>query len=63
VVWGLWMAPRARNRLTEPLHLIAELLIFGLALAALYAAGRPRMALVFGLVYVINVVLRYAWGQ
>jgi hypothetical protein len=63
VVWGLWMAPRAANRLTEPLHLIAELIIFGLAIAALYAAGRPRLALVFGLVYVINVVLRYAWGQ
>jgi hypothetical protein len=63
VVWGLWMAPRAPNRLPEPLHLIAELLIFGLAIAALYAADRPRMALVFGLVYVINVVLRYAWGR
>jgi hypothetical protein len=63
VVWGLWMAPRARNRLTEPLHLIAELLIFGLAIAALYAAGRPGLALVFGIIYTINVGLRYTWGR
>ncbi len=63
VIWGMWMAPRASSRLPEPLHLIVELIIFGLAIAALYAAGRPRLALVFGLVYVLNVVLRYIWGQ
>ena len=63
VVWGVWMAPRASNRLLEPWHLILELIIFGLAIAALYAAGRPRLALAFGIVYAINVVLRYAWGR
>src|SRR4051812_48683162 len=63
VVWGLWMAPRAANPLPEPLHLIVELIIFGLAIAALYAAGRPRLVLIFGIIYVINVVLRYVWKQ
>jgi hypothetical protein len=63
VVWGLLLAPQASNRLQEPLHLILELLLFGLAIAALYAAGRPWLALAFGLVYAINVILRYAWGQ
>jgi hypothetical protein len=63
LVWGMWMAPRASNRLPEPWHLIVELIIFGLAIAALYAAGRPQLALIFGLVYAINVVLRYVWGQ
>src|SRR5205085_11771182 len=63
VVWGLWMAPRASKRLPEPLHLIVELLIFGLAIAALYAAGRPWLALIFGIIYTINVMLRYAWGR
>ena len=63
VVWGIFMAPRASNPLQEPWHLLLELLIFGLAIAALYATGRPRLALVFGIVYAINVVLRYAWGR
>jgi hypothetical protein len=63
LVWGIWMAPRASKRLHEPLHLIVELIIFGLVVAALYAAGQPQLALVFGLIYAINVVLRYAWGQ
>jgi hypothetical protein len=63
VVWGVLLAPRASNRLQEPLHLIVELIIFGLAIAALYAAGRPQLALAFGLVYTLNVILRYVWGQ
>jgi hypothetical protein len=63
VVWGLWMAPRASNPLPEPWHLVAELIIFSLAIAALYAAGRPQLALAFALVYIINVVLRYVWAQ
>jgi hypothetical protein len=63
VLWGVWMAPRASKRLPEPWHLIAELIIFGLAIAALYAAGQPRLALAFGVVYLINVVLRYAWDS
>ena len=63
VIWGLWMAPKAAKRLREPLHLIGELILFGLAIAALYAAGQPRLALIFGLVYAINVILRYAWRQ
>ena len=62
-MWGVWMAPKASNPLQEPWHLLLELLIFGLAIAALYAAGRPRLALAFGIVYAINVVLRYAWGR
>ena len=63
VVWGVLLAPRASNRLQEPLHMILELIIFGLAIAALYAAGRPGLALAFAIVYLINLVLRYAWGQ
>jgi hypothetical protein len=63
VMWGMWMAPKAARPLPEPWHLLLELLIFGLAIAALYAAGRPQLALAFGIVYTVNVVLRYAWGR
>jgi hypothetical protein len=63
VVWGVFMAPRAAIRLPSLPHFIVEVVIFGLAIAALYAAGRPRLALAFAIVYIINVVLRHAWGQ
>jgi hypothetical protein len=63
VIWGVWMAPRAPNRLREPFHLVVELVMFSLAIAALAMAGRPGLALAFGLVYAINVLLRYIWQQ
>jgi len=63
VVWGMLLAPKASHPLPEPWHLLLELLIFGLAIAALYAAAQPGLALAFGVVYAINVVLRYAWGR
>jgi hypothetical protein len=63
IVWGVFMAPRASHRLQGPAYLILGLVIFGLAIAALYAAGRPGLALAFAIVYLINLVLRYAWGQ
>jgi hypothetical protein len=63
VVWGVFMAPRASIPLPSLPHFIVEVVIFGLAIAALYAADRPRLALAFGIVYIINLVLRYVWGQ
>jgi Protein of unknown function (DUF2568) len=62
-VWGVFLAPRASMRLPPLLHSILEIVIFGLAIAALYAAGQPQLALLFGLVYAINAILRYAWRQ
>jgi hypothetical protein len=61
VVWGMFLAPKASMPLQEPLHLLLELIIFALAIAALYAAGRTSLAFVFGIVYALNVFLRYNW--
>jgi len=54
VIWGLFLAPKASRRLHEPWRLILELVIFGLAIAALYGAGQPAWAWAFGLIYAIN---------
>lgn len=63
VVWGVFMAPRASMPLPPLPHLVLEVVIFGLAIAALYAAGQIQLAAIFGIVYVINLALRYVWGQ
>jgi hypothetical protein len=63
VIWGIWMAPQASRPLSPLPHFLLEVVIFGLAIAALYLAGRPRLALAFGIVYAINVMLRYVWRQ
>ncbi|MBI5032342.1 MAG: YrdB family protein [Chloroflexi bacterium] len=58
-VWGIWLAPKSSRRLREPFHLGLELIIFCLAILALGAAGQPNLAIIFGIIYAINVVLRY----
>src|SRR5262245_10092173 len=63
VVWGIFLAPASSRRLHDPFHLALEVLIFGLAIMALYAAGQPAWALIFGIVYVINKILQFVWHQ
>ena len=63
IVWGTFLAPRASIPTPGFLRLVLELVVFGLASAALYSAGRPTLAWVLILVFVINRVLMYAWGQ
>lgn len=62
-VWGVLLAPASPRRLREPFHLTLELIIFALAIVALYIAGQPTLAGIFAVVYVINVVLRLVWRQ
>ena len=63
VVWGVFVSPKAAVALPWSVHLLIELVIFGLATLALYAAGRPTLGWVLAVVFVINCVLIYVWRQ
>lgn len=63
VVWGTFVAPKAPLLLSEPFRLGASLAVFGLAAAALVAAGRRELGLVFAAVAALNTALIYARGQ
>lgn len=63
VVWGIFLAPASSRQLRGPLHLILEVLLFALAIIALFTAGQPTLGGIFGVVYVINLVLRLVWRQ
>jgi hypothetical protein len=63
IVWGMFVSPRATVPVPSFLRLVIELGVFGLAAAALYSAGRPNLAWVLALAYVINRALMYVWGQ
>jgi len=41
VVWGQWVAPRARRPLPDPQRLVPEWVVFGGATVALFLAGHP----------------------
>ncbi|MFE5299636.1 YrdB family protein [Streptomyces sp. NPDC056632] len=56
-LWGLFAAPRARIRVPLPGVLAVKAVVFGAAVAALYALGRHTGAIAFGVVAVANTAL------
>ncbi len=63
VLWGIFLAPRATVRLPAVPRFVVELVLFGLAVAGLAAAGQPSLAWVFGLILVVNRILIIVWRQ
>ncbi|NUR26935.1 MAG: YrdB family protein [Catenulispora sp.] len=57
VVWGAFAAPRARFQLPMAGVLAVKAVVFGAATAAGYAAGWHVLAVVFGVVAVVNTVV------
>ncbi len=58
VVWGNFIAPKAPFQVPG-----LDLLVFGLAAAGLYAAGRAELAAIYGLVVGVNKLLMLLWKQ
>jgi hypothetical protein len=61
VVWGFLMAPRSSMRLRGAAYLALKIILFGLAIAALFVLGNRVLGIVFAVVFVINTVLLYVW--
>ncbi len=63
LVWGLFGAPAASRRLQDPFRLVLEILVFGGAVLALARAGYPSLAIAYAVIFSINRILMYVWGQ
>jgi Protein of unknown function (DUF2568) len=63
VVWGIWMAPKSDRRLAERQRLPLEIVLFGLATAALAAADHAAAAIAFGVVAAVDTALVHAVGE
>ena len=63
VVWGAWLAPRATHRLAAPWALIAKVVVFGLAVAALAVAVHPWLAAVVAVLAALHLGLAARWGR
>jgi hypothetical protein len=63
IVWGTFVSPGAPVQLPGLLVLVLQVLVFGSAAAGLVVTGHRTLALVFGVIVVINAILMYAWGQ
>jgi hypothetical protein len=47
VIWGAWVAPKARRRLADPVRLVIELAIFAGATAGFISVGQTGVGIVF----------------
>jgi Protein of unknown function (DUF2568) len=63
LIWGIFMAPNSARRLQGGAYLALKAVLFGLAVAALMAAGRTTLGVLFAIVVVINTILLFIWGQ
>ena len=56
-LWGAWVAPKAKRRLSDPARFVLELVIFGAATAAFAAVGQTVLAAVFAVAAVASAGL------
>lgn len=59
LAWGRWMAPRSPFQLVEWQRLIAEIVLFGGTAMAAVAIGQTRLALSYGAVVLVSLLLTH----
>src|SRR5690348_517258 len=62
IVWGTFISPKAAIPLSAPLWILIQVAVFGAAMAALAATGRPTLAWTLGVAATLNGVLMYLLG-
>jgi hypothetical protein len=63
MVWGNLVAPKASNRLVDPLRLVVEVGVFVVSGLALAAAGQSTLAVILLITYGVSVSLMFVWRQ
>ncbi|MDR3574160.1 MAG: YrdB family protein [Anaerolineaceae bacterium] len=63
VIWGIFLAPTSSQRLAGIALLSLKIILFGIAVLALYIFGKAGLAFSFAVLFVINMILAYVWGQ
>jgi Protein of unknown function (DUF2568) len=63
VVWGRFIAPKASHATTDPVRVWLEVAVFGAGVAALFAADRTVLAVVFAGLVLVHLSLTFALEQ
>ena len=61
--WGQFMSPKAPHRLRDPLRLVAEIGVFGIAALALLVREQTGLAIALAAIAAFHLVLTFALGQ
>ena len=63
LLWGTFIAPKASLKMAEPYRFIMELIIFGVTSSALYVVDKTILAIILGMIFLINRILLIIWKQ
>ncbi|KAA9021140.1 DUF2568 domain-containing protein [Niallia endozanthoxylica] len=63
IIWGVFGSPKAIVKLSMPLHLFLELMVFVLPAIALYSVDKPQLAWIYGISVLMNRLLMFVWKQ
>jgi len=63
ILWGVWAAPKSKQRLKNPARTIFKLTWFFLGATLAYFAGNHNWAIVFAVVVILNAGLAFLLGQ
>ncbi|MDI2587303.1 YrdB family protein [Psychrobacillus sp. NEAU-3TGS] len=59
IFWGTFIAPKASIPVSIPLTILLQSIIFALAVAALHFSDKSKLAIIFGVVVLIEMILMY----
>jgi hypothetical protein len=59
IIWGTFIAPKASLPVSIPVRILLQLIIFGLATAMLYYLGKGKLAIIFGIVLLLEMIFIY----
>ncbi|MEK3979209.1 YrdB family protein [Psychrobacillus sp. FSL K6-2836] len=60
IFWGTFIAPKATFPVTIPIRILLQIIVFALATTALFAAGKGKLAIIFGFIVFIEMILMYS---
>jgi hypothetical protein len=63
VIWGLFVAPKARYPLSRISRLVLELVLFGSGAVALFASGKPEFGWAYTVTLVVSEISMIVWKQ
>jgi hypothetical protein len=63
LIWGLFIAPRARFPLSSTWWIAIQVILFGGAVGGLIAVGNTLLGVAFGVVVATNLALVLFWHQ
>lgn len=63
LIWTLVGAPRSKWRWRGSGYLLLRVVLFGASAVLLFSAGQHILAIVFALLWILNISFVYTWGQ